>query len=818
MVGKRSSGPRALVLAAALLAWPLAAEAELTPIGPDLRIDDVGGLGNSQASSSRHVAVQADGSGLALFRANGTDFLGSIYVRRLNVDGEPVGQPIRVSPEDAAVLDEQFSVARVDASGFVVVYRRFDDVSGPSLFARLLDSSGFPIGTDFEVSSVPSYFPGYHPSVSGISDSGDFVVVWIGDDGGNPPIGGVFGRRFDGGGAPASDNFRVNTYLPGSMHAPEVASAGDGSFVVAWQSGTYGNNPPGPDGAYHAVAARRFGTDGAAIGDEFVVNTFTPYSEKSPDVAVHTSGSFVVVWHTPYGDDEGGGLQDVSHSVTMRRYDAGGSPIGDEFHLNAFTPGNQDTPAVAMNDDGSFVVVWQSESGYYNFDPRDTDGGGIVGRCFGADGTPQGGDLLINSFTTGRQFRPSVQGTGDNRFIVTWQGRDGDSQQFTEIFGIGSRTVTCGDVPPAPRLAADKDDGAHLWGADDLIVYSIRATNTGDATARDVSLTEVVPVKTDFVPGSSTGGWDCGSGGGPRSVCTLALGDIAAGASVDVEFAVRVRGGTSPLWRIYNSVRADSPSVTVSAAASDATEHSLCDLMSFDPALCSAVCYFVPSVCEASGGGSLVRLARAARALGVAPFSTLRLRDEVLPDLPGGQRAIDLYYDNSAEGVAAAMSDSNVVDTALEAAAALAPLVQPLLDGEGHLVTISFEQVNAAVSFFSALRTAASPELAAVIDRELARVNLDSMGGMKLDEALARVRRISCQGFEEELFCCEVTGDCVVTATDALAILRMSVNLVEDLPEGDADGNGSISATDALSTLLVAVGSRPRPTACNTFF
>ncbi len=35
-------------------------------------------------------------------------------------------------------------------------------------------------------------------------------------------------------------------------------------------------------------------------------------------------------------------------------------PTAAEFRVNTFTTGNQFDPAVAMDDDGDFVVTWQS--------------------------------------------------------------------------------------------------------------------------------------------------------------------------------------------------------------------------------------------------------------------------------------------------------------------------------------------------------------------------------------------------------------------------------------------------------------------------
>jgi hypothetical protein len=177
---------------------------------------------------------------------------------------------------------------------------------------------------------------------------------------------------------------------------------------------------------------------------------------------------------------------------------------------------------------------------------------------------------------------------------------------------------------------------------------------------------------------------------------------------------------------------------------------------------------------------------------------------------------VDLYYDQSANAVAAAMTDSGIFTAFSDAASDWAPLVGPLVNGDGDVVTIGQAQVDSAVAFFAALRAAAGTELADVLDRELARIDLPSLLGSTLVGAVARLDRLTCEGFETTLFCGEVTGDCTITATDALFVLRIAVGSLAAVDEADLDGNGSITATDALRALSIAVGLEPQTDACNT--
>ena len=74
--------------------------------------------------------------------------------------------------------------------------------------------------------------------------------------------------------------------------------------------------------------------------EEFQVNVHTTGDQETPAVAVDGSGNFVVVWRT-FGQD---GNQS---GVFARRYDASGAALGTEFQVNTFTAANQVYPDAA---------------------------------------------------------------------------------------------------------------------------------------------------------------------------------------------------------------------------------------------------------------------------------------------------------------------------------------------------------------------------------------------------------------------------------------------------------------------------------------
>ncbi len=106
------------------------------------------------------------------------------------------------------------------------------------------------------------------------------------------------------------------------------------------------------------------------------------------------------------------------------------TPIGPEFRVNVETTDDQQDPRVAVDDFGNCVVVWESFR-------QDGSNEGVYMRIFGSDGVPVTGDVLVPSYTQGRQEDPAVAVSPDGKIIVVWEGQgdDGDQFEFNGIWG-----------------------------------------------------------------------------------------------------------------------------------------------------------------------------------------------------------------------------------------------------------------------------------------------------------------------------------------------------------------------------------------------
>jgi hypothetical protein len=285
--------------------------------------------------------------------------------------------------------------------------------------------------------------------------AGNFVVIWRSDDLGSPgpndDTSGIFGRRFDADGAPLGDEFLVNAYTTGSQTSPAVAAAPDGRFVVVWSSVDAGTGP----GRDHAgIFGRRFDAGGVALADEFQVNTAEDAEEIQPAVARDAQGSFVVAWAN---DCSAPSCPDV----LARRFDAGGAALGGDFVVNTYTTGTQNYPAVAADSLGAFMVAWTSDQDPAA--GPDGSEGGVFARLYDAAGLAAGDELQVNVHTAGDQAFPTVAAAAANDFVVAWvsyeyagQAQDGSGS------GVFARRFSLGPAGCATAAECDDGKGCTL--------------------------------------------------------------------------------------------------------------------------------------------------------------------------------------------------------------------------------------------------------------------------------------------------------------------------------------------------------------------
>ena len=226
---------------------------------------------------------------------------------------------------------------------------------------------------------------------------------------------------------PAGEEFQINTYATGAQREAALAADTEGNFVVVWDS----DGSDGTDTHGRSIQGQLYDASGTPVGGQFQVNSYTLNNQQRPAVAVEPQGGFVVVWESigSYGSDT-----EFNYSIQAQRYDSSGTPVGGQFQVNSYTTGTQGYPAVAVEPQGNFVVVWDSE-GSSGSDTNANDS--VQAQRYDSSGAPVGGEFQVNSYTTFHQNRPSVAVEAQGNFVVVWDsdGSDGTDNSASSIQG-----------------------------------------------------------------------------------------------------------------------------------------------------------------------------------------------------------------------------------------------------------------------------------------------------------------------------------------------------------------------------------------------
>ena len=399
----------------------------------------------------------------------------------------PMTPEIPVNTYTTNSQDVRAGAASIDRFGNVVlVWDSFgEDGDGYGSYGRRFDASGTPLGTAFPINESTT---GSQSSPAVGSDrNGNFVVAWQSAEGQDGDLYGVFARRFNASGNPISGDFQVNTYTTGSQRLPAIAVNSAGRFVIVWW------DSDGHDGDSGGIFGQLYDDNGAAVGAEFPVNTYTTGAQQYPSVAMNASGEFVIAWESAGSDGDG-------YGIMARLFAASGTPASGEIAVNTYTTGDQRHASVGMDRDGNFVVVWDSHG-------SDGSATGVAGRRFDASGNPLTAEFQVNTYTTSYQGTAELSMDRDGNFVVAWESyrQDGD------LTGIVARAFDSSAAPTSPEFpvnvttTANQEYAAVAVGNGGNFVVGWESTypdSSGDVVAR-VGAPQAGAARADVHPAGS---------------------------------------------------------------------------------------------------------------------------------------------------------------------------------------------------------------------------------------------------------------------------------------------------------------------------
>lgn len=369
--------------------------AQAVPAGSEFRVNTY--TTGSQRLAS--VAIDSDGDFVVAWEGagQGGDNYG-IYAQRYDNAGVAQGSEFQVNTYTTS--SQSAPAIAIDSDGdFVIAWNSYGQAgygAGYDVYAQRYNSAGVAQGSEFRVNTISGNSQA-NPSIA-MDSNGNFVIAWesVGQDGSGF---GIYAKRYDNAGVPQGSEFRVNTHTTDSQIQSKAAMDSNGNFVIAWRSDFQ-------DGSAGGIYAQRYDNMGVAQGGEFQVNTYTTYTQVLPSVAIDSDGDFVIAWMSEEQDGSNFGIY-------AQQFNSIGVAQGGEFRVNTFTTGIQTYPAISRSSDGHFIITWMSYS-------QDGSGSGIFAQAFDNTGITQGSEFRINTYTTGSQEYQAIGMDNNGDFVVAW--------------------------------------------------------------------------------------------------------------------------------------------------------------------------------------------------------------------------------------------------------------------------------------------------------------------------------------------------------------------------------------------------------------
>ena len=307
------------------------------------------------------------------------------------------------------------------------------------------------------------------------------IVVWQ-DNATDGSGWGISARRLDSTLSGTLGAFRVNVQGTNDQENARVALLKNGGAVFVWQGGL--------EGYQHIFARFLTRTNTFLTTNDLAVSGFNSASsfQINPAVAVLNNSNVVVVWSS-FDQAGANSLLDVYAKILSPT----GLTISNEFLVNQFTNFNQRSPAVAALKGGGFVVAWVTEQQQQAVPVLGTNSAGIYSTYYGANTaiTPSvsvyARRYQSNGVAAGNEFRvdaaanpcanPNVAAASDGSFMVAWSARDMVNlanawdvyaQAFCSTGAVGTAVRLNTYLPNnqfAPRLSAIGVDYLAVWNS-----------------------------------------------------------------------------------------------------------------------------------------------------------------------------------------------------------------------------------------------------------------------------------------------------------------------------------------------------------------
>jgi hypothetical protein len=443
------------------------------------------GIAISTASEHQYFPdVSSDGTNYMVVWQDERNGEFDIYGSRVGQDGivhDPAGIQISLAADEQNRPSIDF-----DGTNYFVAWGDYRSGSSNDIYGSLitpdgtvLNGEGIPISTAADNQQMPSVSFG----------DTNYLVTWYDRrDGSNYDI---FGARVNKSG----DVHEPSGISISNIDVQQVTTAVisySGQWLVAWRDNR--------NGGYNDIYGSRISASGTVTDPSGILISASAQAQGKPAVASDGT-NYLVVWE----EARSGGY---STDIYGMRIDASGRQLDDDAIAISTSTGSQNYPAVAFDNDSTYLVVWQDDRSGTNdiYGARVTASGNVL--------DPPG--IAISTATSRQQF-PSVAADGTN-FLVVWSDERGGSPSGDDIYGTlvqpnGNVVSPSGNIiaddaywQDNPSVAFDGTNYLVVWddygsGTFETDIYGVRVNQSGipiDASSITISTADNGQLRPDI--------------------------------------------------------------------------------------------------------------------------------------------------------------------------------------------------------------------------------------------------------------------------------------------------------------------------------
>ncbi|UCE05435.1 MAG: T9SS type A sorting domain-containing protein, partial [bacterium] len=362
--------------------------------GENQRANDV----NREAQS--HPSISMDGSGGFVIAWQDNRYGNpDIYFQRYNSSGMPLGNNQKAN-DDAGDIDHWGASIAMDKSGnFVIAWEDERNVNRDIYFQRY-ESNGVKKGNNQRTNDAGSAAAS-NALVIAIDDDGNFVIAWQDERNVNSS---VYYQRYDSSGDAQEKNQRANDVVViAQQGSPAIAMNGSGNFVIGW--------PDNRNNLFSDVYFQYYNSSGIAQGNnQFAAQFYLFRFGRTISIAIDDLNNFLILWSMAEFHGDGWG-----YTIEYQLYNSYGIPLGDEQIADYTYYGRSVGSSIAMNGCGNFVIVY-------------TRNDNICFQQYNAFGVKQGNAQKVNDMATGEtQNAPAIAMNDNGNFVIAWEDRRHDN-------------------------------------------------------------------------------------------------------------------------------------------------------------------------------------------------------------------------------------------------------------------------------------------------------------------------------------------------------------------------------------------------------